>query len=501
MKRSIQTALVFLLIHHLCIAQPTPKIVSEYPILMKGASQISFLGSNNDDGEMVPVIDKKTNDFALIRIEKKVILGLFYNSKYELIHQLTVPNLDKTQKEVLGGIGDEGLYTVFLSNEKKTIFSSVTFSTKSDEYISHAFTEIKLEKEKIIDTYSMGAKFLLLTAVKGSPTLKAYLLHADRVEIKTFNLSDVSLKDLYYTLVGPALTASADQGVKSIYTETYNSIGLASAQSKIFHQGNEVVITMDDLDPKTERHTRLITLNLETEKSDVRYLKQPVITGTIATTNSFIFDGKIFQVAINREEIGMAISEFNSLTVLEEFHAGRNDSIEFKNSPIYQEGSMYFNDTKKSYDDTGKFLNKISSPGSQVGIAVNPLGDAYEITVGAVKVFQSGGGSPVGVGFGGGGSTINTPYGKVTTPAPYNPTQYGYNSYTSSRITYFKSILTKNSLERTDIRETKNAFDWISDYDEKNTVARTVFKIEHDYMLGYYDAKAKVYRLVRFAQP
>lgn len=55
-----------------------------------------------------------------------------------------------------------------------------------------------------------------------------------------------------------------------------------------------------------------------------------------------------------------------------------------------------------------------------------------------------------------------------------------------------------NSFNKTDEKGRENVFDQITKYEKNSDVARTVFKIGNDFILGLYNESNKTYKLVRF---
>jgi len=177
---------------------------------------------------------------------------------------------------------------------------------------------------------------------------------------------------------------------------------------------------------------------------------------------------------------------------LKKFNFGRQDSISFKNSPVIQEGSLYGgNDAVKVLSKSKQIIRKMGS--STVAIDVNQLDSLYKITIGSYlewKQMRGGGGMMMGA----------TGYGGTYVPT-YNPIYSSYGSRTHTKSAYFKSLLDTKTLEHRKGNIGQTVFDRMEKFEKKIkdvAVAETIFKIDNDFIYGYYDKEVKEYILMKF---
>jgi hypothetical protein len=101
--------------------------------------------------------------------------------------------------------------------------------------------------------------------------------------------------------------------------------------------------------------------------------------------NSYLLNGKLFFVSATNESMHVIISDFYSGTRFKYFEANREDTIDFKNTPVLQEGKvLYFNSTKELIK-TKQLLRKMVNGNAAIaalndskGIAIT-LGSNQEV--------------------------------------------------------------------------------------------------------------------------
>ncbi len=59
------------------------------------------------------------------------------------------------------------------------------------------------------------------------------------------------------------------------------------------------------------------------------------------TDNSMLFEDKLYFVSAESGKLNIQIRDFHSGSLLHEYNTARNDEIDYKNTPIIQQGSFY----------------------------------------------------------------------------------------------------------------------------------------------------------------
>jgi len=165
----------------------------------------------------------------------------------------------------------------------------------------------------------------------------------------------------------------------------------------------------------------------------------------------------------------------------------KDEEINFKNTPIIQEGGTY-----KSYrelDKTSKFLRRLGR--ENIGIAVTKSKNDYIVTIGAKVDIPSGGMMMSGFGM-----PLATAGAFTVT---FNPTSFAYSSYSGTKATRIKCLFDYD-FNHIDGNIPENVFDRIRNMSDeiKNKDAETVFKLNNHYVWGFYDKKTDKYILYQF---
>ncbi|MGB6268995.1 MAG: hypothetical protein WBF67_08300, partial [Olleya sp.] len=200
--------------------------------------------------------------------------------------------------------------------------------------------------------------------------------------------------------------------------------------------------------------------------------------------NSFIYEDNIYQIAASKEALKFVISDFDHKSI-KEFNIYKEQSISFKNSPIIQEGQTALPFvTKRELEETKKYLRKINA--GNIGLSVTKNKEQYYITIGGFQIVpQQGIMTPV-----------NTVNGNFT---GYNTTYLSYNSYSTTKSTYFNSILDLN-FNHVKGKLKENIFDQIEGFKSKlkYTSGEDLFYHNNNLYFGYFNQKESTYHLVKF---
>jgi hypothetical protein len=99
--------------------------------------------------------------------------------------------------------------------------------------------------------------------------------------------------------------------------------------------------------------------------------------------NSYLLNGKLYFISARDEGLHVSISDFYNGARLKYFEVKREDTIDFKNTPVLQEGkALYFNNTKE-LTKTKQLLRKITSGNAAIAALNDSMGTA--ITLGSNK--------------------------------------------------------------------------------------------------------------------
>lgn len=456
-------------------------------------SSIDFDPERNDS-EAITVIDNE-DLVNLFITNTKEIKRLKFKKDYQLMYESTYEAPRSRFSELSGyAVQNDGTVDFYYSNSNNNKFCLASLKENSNEAEIHEF-DFKLKDETYLQGISHQKKFYILT-IDDKSVLKLY--EFDGIAFKTHDILMGKLKfdnavDGSRQYPRDVLTSSSgfsrrSSNVDLVDASSPNSIETVSKLNKVYTLGNSLILTVDYGDDQTYA----VEINLVDMTSNVKTFNQPTenFERFAVKSNSYLYDGKLFQCTVSRDRLVTLISDYESQDVLKRIDIERDDEISIANSAIIQEGGAY--DNYRELEKTSQLLRKMTS--ATPGISVYELNGKYEITLGGSQEIATGGAPVMMPGFGG---IIGGAVGGLVAVS-ISPTFSAYNSYTRTKSTYFISVFDKG-LNHLDGEVDQNVFDRISDFTEdKKPSIETVFRKNGSFIYGYFDKKEKKYDLVKF---
>ena len=443
------------------------------------------------------VVNIKGSDgkLALFLIDRNEINAVLIdkNLKTEKILNFPEPK-SPAHKNTLGGIYSKGNYIIFYSSKGEKLFGTFSVNFESGKQEVNV-VNLELKKEVYIESLEMNGKFYIVSIMKHSSLINVYEFTSAKNFIKIpYNFQDKGLPtneyENLYSFINTNDGGFPTQGhwkIQKIFLGTINGLDATHVSDKIYYFDNKIIFTSD----KSRNATFIMVMDLNTRQPSFKTVRQGNPSEDYKKTNSFLFYDKLFQGAVN-DEFVLKISDWKNNNTLKTFNFGRDDSISFKNSPIIQEGTQYGgNDAVKVLSKTKQIIRKMGS--STVAIDVNQVDSLYKITIGSYLEWTQM--------RGGGGMMMGAPgYGGTYVPT-YNPIYSSYGSRTHTKSAYFKSLLDAKTFEHRKGSIAKTVFDKMESFEKRIkevAVAETIFKIDNDFIYGYYDKEVKKYILMKF---
>lgn len=446
--------------------------------------------------ENYSLADSKTNNLAIILGQKEKVSGYLYNADFQKIGEASGVRLKRKYKETIGYIvTDETTYTLVYGTNSRKKFGYLSVDFKSGGVTSNEI-EFEFDDERYLETIHFENRMIMMSATKENAlTLREFTSDFTFKTIATFQLN---AEDKEQRLVERSFgflmnTSNTPGGITKIDNRVPNTIERSSGKKKLYHQEDKIYITFED----EESHTTLNTLNLSTLELTTQTFAYP--KGKIdefKNFNSFIHGENFFHIASSRDEMIFQIKNFDN-EVLKEFYVAQEDSIEFKNSPIIQDGSAYRN-KKRELSTTKQYLRKITS--GDIGVSIHQENERYQITLGSHELISSGGGyggvpmGPVG------GTTIPVANGNSIYIPAYNPTFSSYGGYGFSKAVFINSLFDSEFNHIKDETFENNIFDRVKEYQDelKWDTAEDVFIHDGKTYFSYWNTKEQQYFLIQF---
>ncbi|WP_439151074.1 hypothetical protein [Winogradskyella sp.] len=432
------------------------------------------------------IINEENNNVALIIIERKDAIAYLFDENFNNISAFQTSNI-KFNK-VLGYKITENKYSVVYTNDIRTKFALHQFDFNSE---TSQIIEIELnltDDELFLDAVSYNNALYVLSGNNNSELSIRLLNSENEFELlKTFHLDkigeDTALVNSKINLGSFALSGTESSNITKIDSRVPNSIERASNANKLYQDKETLIFSFD----VNKEATILYTINLDLLSLKVNSIPYPKakMNDDYKKYNSFIFENKIFQIACSRDEMAFVIEDYEG-NLLKDYYVNRDMSISFKNSPIIQEGTTALPFiTSRKLEQTTKYLRKVSS--GKPGINVQKVNGLYYITLGGYKYVAN---TVPMVGY---------PNMSSNGFTSYNPTFLGYTAYTSTKSTYFNTIL-NFEFEHIKGKVETNMFDRVSAYKKniKYITAEDVFYFNDKLYFGYFNLKESEYNLVRF---
>lgn len=296
-------------------------------------------------------------------------------------------------------------------------------------------------------------------------------------------LIDGSFKQDFYNIKPYNL----DEKFQKVNNKLPNNLSITANEFKMYELDDGFVLTLDDYD----NYTLVVEFNAPDFSPKFTKIYYPKLESIDKTTNSYIFEDKIAQIASNNSHLFFEIKDFKSKAVLKSISVTKKDSINFKNGPILQEGSSYSFGKTRKLEKTSKFLRKMSNQNN--GISVYPQDGNYRITIGGI-VERSRGSGMMMPGFN------NFPVGQFGAfTMSFNPAGFAYNSYTSTGSTRIECLF-DNEFNHIKGEIKDNVFDRVNQYKDniQNLHADNIFYLDNKVFFGFYQPANKTYQLIQF---
>lgn len=419
------------------------------------------------------LLNSKTGDLIIVMIDQKSGVANLLDSDFKVKSTLTFEH--PKYKNILDYKIIGNTYEILFSNNSKKKFAIVSINFDSKKTSQESF-KFDFDDEVYLETIHYNNQLFLLTANRDNDFSIRKLEDKSFPILKTISLSNKRYNSI---LLNVENFGGLTPNLIKIDTRVPNALEQTACDNKLYQKDNLLYLTIEDTD---SLQTVLYKINLESltiDKTSYKYPKGEV--GDFVRYNSFILDDNIFQLGSSKEEMKITVKSFED-EKLKEFYIEVDKAIDFKNSPIIQDGTtMIPFVNRRELEETSKFLRKILS--GDIGITGYKDGNLYKCTIGGNKK-PTGGGYTVGIGATGSSYT-------------YNSTYYSFVGYSATKSTFFNTHLDSN-FNYVPREENDNVFDKIKEYQKeiKFDTAVDIFVHKERVYVSSYDSWNKTLRIV-----
>ncbi len=426
------------------------------------------LNNPQEDGQVLNIEDVKTHDIYVFAADDKKVNILKYNKSLFLTNQFTDSIKSAEKRSLIGcSINEDGNPLLYWSslNSKNIRIVKYFLETKTSRSLNFDFPE---GNEYIITSFQKNNNFYVLAKEKSQQHLLLYEFKNGNCEIKMFDFSDFK----FQTEKGQNLTFSSlirYYPIQKMELNDFNPLDKASSINKMYVLDDHIMLTFDYSFQKTQ----VFDLNIKTLEVTEKNFNQPASLKTSKTSNSFYNQNKLYQIKANSEEFLFDIKDFESGKMIKNISVSKNDTIRFKNSPLFLQTN---NNKPQELKTTAKFLKQLTDLSVGVSVLENKK-NSYLTFGGYVEYIVS-----------------NFQYGQ-------NDFYDAGNSYYSqNKMVFFDAVMNENNDFSTSVKSEPLAIDNIFYYlgTNKNVSLQNIIKLKDYSILSYYDDTQKQFIIRKF---
>ncbi|PWB28435.1 hypothetical protein [Flavobacterium sp. HTF] len=444
--------------------------------------------------DVFQIVDNNKKETTLFISDKEKVKAILLNEKMQITDSISTERPDKkVYTDMIGyNTNNSNARLYWSSSNHKQIFSQL-YDFRNRKISINQYT-LPFKDEVYLQKFSSKDKFYILSVIKESSIFKLHIFDQDgKYDTKSIDLNtlrfykkDYTKTSLYGVLEENFLPFESPFSIQNIITENPSSIADGAKKRKCYFNEKEIIITLDT----NVDYTQILTINLDSYTIREKVIQKPIIVTqnrSNLNSNSFYFDNKLYQIKSSPDSFAFTIKNLEG-DLLKEFNVTPDTPIDFKNSDIYQEGSDFGG--KRILENSSQFIRKVNNLYS--GISCYHIGENTLVTLGSVSELKQSTGQIALGQFGLVGAI-------AASAIYYNPTMQSFNSYANRKVVKIECLFDKDNNH---IKEELKplAFDKIRTFFDENTdvSSQTLYKLDSNYYLGYYDNKTKEYIIRKF---
>jgi len=424
-------------------------------------------------------VNANNNEVFVFASDKEKLTAIKYNSFIFFKDSLSINRPDKDFEQMAGySFNEEGTPEIYWSETDFKKIKAISFDLKTRKTAENLF-ELPFEKELILSSFSENNSYYIMTVSKTEDELKLYVFQDGKMKEKFIDFSEFKILDIRNNPL-KLWSLFEENPLEKIEVDELNSLVYACSTAKFYVLNDKIILTFDH----NASETQIFEINLETYKLEEKKIAQEVLKTGPGKSNSYLSDGKLYQLKVNENELFLAVKNYTTGELINTLSTSKEEVIAHKNSPLFSQTGKQ---RQKEFKNTKKFLERLED--SQIGISVYEAQHNSFITIGGIRDVASTGGILLGIASGvgavaSGGSTFFM-----------DDLMEGG----SLQVNYFETHLDPKSQYFKKEQEIL-ATDYVAQFlDLKKDISlASTFKFKDHYILGYYDSDAKKYVLRKF---
>lgn len=431
---------------------------------VKVASHPLVFKKSNEYRQIITASDGKNDNVFVFATDKEKTTILKYNPFLFFKDSMVVKRPEIGYKLMAGySFGPDENPTVYWADSNFRNILAVHYDLGVKKTTANYF-RLPLQRETVLHAFNENNTFYLLTKKNNTEALVLYVFKEGK---KAQYLLDFSSFKFFNRKKEPVTLSMilAFLPLEKMETRAFNPLFKATSKSKFYVRENDILFTFDH----NLEQTQLFQLDFKSLQLIEHHISQFPLKRLNGLSNSYYHENKIYQLAANDDELHMGYKDFETHAVLKEFIVTKNDTITFKNSPLWMQNQ---NQRPSSFKSTAKFLKQLSE--TNLGMSVYKTSKNLFLTIGGVIEIEQM--SPV--------------FGQ-------NGLDFASNSVTST--VYFETLLDKKGNHVTAHPEPLSV-DFINRYIYEHTEAILNRTIKHKnyFIHTYYNSKLKEFTMLKF---
>lgn len=443
------------------------------------------IGWRGKDIELHTIADRDKNRNCLFLCKADSIRVFVLDSKQVVIQHFYINRL--TDEQLLGGfIKGDTIYAFFQASAG--ISDLHVWTLNIAEGIGDDYTvPFAMRHERSVEHINCGDHFLYFAVSKKASQFAIYDFHAgNRCDTLRYQFPD----GVWKVLTRYSGCFGRDMNVVEINPDEQMNPDMGHVPNKLYWMRDTLFLLMNN---NYERGvTAVFSFDIANRKVDLR----KIVHNNAATIeppleeyvdNSMLLDDRLYFVSAEGKKLNVQIRDFNSGKLLKGYTTGRDEDIDFKNTPIVQEGSFY-NPGKRELAKTRQLIRKMVS-GSAVLIASREDSGRVGLTIGAWQEMNTSGGGGMWMG----GGVPGVPMTFVATA--------GYFRGSVVRSSRFKALLDSVTLQHVPGEITTDLGERIEQYTKGISIpeaGEALFRNGGRYVYAYYDRDDHKIKLTGF---
>lgn len=441
-------------------------ILATYPLELK---------KSNEYKQIVNAENSITHDVFVFASDKETLTILKYNSALFLSNQYTLPRPDLSYKTITGySFNEEGNPTIYWSSQDLKNILAVQYDLNAKTtYLSNYYSSYS--NQDIVTSFQGNNTFYILSLKNLEQKMILYVYKDGKKEEKTldFNPFKFQNKSTEVLTLNQILEVCP---IEKIETNQFNPLFKGTEKTKLYVLKNRLLLTLDH----NYKETQAFDIDLNTFEIQEKKFPQPTTKKQTGLSNSYYHENKMYQLTSNEDELLFEIKEYQSGESIKNIPVSKNDTIPFKNSPLWVQMS---GQKPRELKNTAKFLQRMLF--LNVGLTVYKTPKAILITLGGTNDGQSNYDLSTGI--------------NASVSGNFTDIAYDLLNYSGPTTVYFESVFDKK-LQHSKQEQEPLAIDFISRFREEHfeVSLSSIIRYKNYYIFGYYDTYAKQYTMRKF---